>query len=157
MCAFQKIKHPLKLTLGFLSTEKNRLITGAITYIKTGNNFVATGFWNPSKEDLFRIRKEMELDGEEFREIVAQPSFKKVWGTLEEEEVKTAPKGFSKEDPNIDLIRKKAYLFTQKYSDKEVLSPNFMTQVNSDFIAVRPYFDYMSSVLTTDLNGESLL
>ena len=73
------------------------------------------------------------------------------------EEVKTAPKGFSKEDPNIDLIRKKAYLFTQKYSDKEVLSPNFMTQVNSDFIAVRPYFDYMSSVLTTDLNGESLL
>ena len=99
----------------------------------------------------------MELDADEFRELMAQPSFKSVWGTLEGEEVKTAPKGFSKEDPNIDLIRKKAYLFTKKYSDKEVLAKDFLQKVNADFKAVRPFFDYMSSVLTTDLNGVSLL
>ena len=99
----------------------------------------------------------MEIDAEEFRDIMAEPSFKTIWGTLEGEEVKTAPKGFSKEDPNIDLIKKKAYLFTKRYSDKEVLSKNFLQQVNADFQAVRPFFDYMSSVLTTDLNGVSLL
>ena len=155
---FSKDKTPFKTHFGIsFHREKPAYRGGYYLHIKPGDNFVATGFWNPSKEDLFRIRKEMEIDGEEFREIVAQPSFKKVWGALEGEEVKTAPKGFSKEDPNIDLIRKKAYLFTKKYSDKEVLSPNFMAQVNSDFKAVRPYFDYMSSVLTTDLNGESLL
>jgi len=63
------------------------------------------------------------------------------------------PKGFSKENPNIDLIRKKAYLFTKRYSNQGVLAPNFLAQVNTDFQAVRPFFDYMSIVLTTDLNG----
>jgi uncharacterized protein (DUF2461 family) len=76
---------------------------------------------------------------------------------LEGEELKTAPKGFSKEDPNIDLIRKKMFLFKKKYTDTEVLASNFIDKVAQDFITVRPFLDYMSSVLTTDLNGVSLL
>ena len=155
---FTKDKTPFKTHFGIsFRREKPALRGGYYLHIKPGDNFIATGFWNPEKDDLKRIRKEMEIDAEEFRDIMADPSFKKVWGSLEGEEVKTAPKGFSKEDPNIDLIKKKAYLFTKRYSDKEVLSKNFLQQVNADFKAVRPFFDYMSSVLTTDLNGVSLL
>ena len=155
---FSKDKTPFKTHFGIsFHREKPVLRGGYYLHIKPGDNFIATGFWNPEKDDLKRIRKEMELDADEFRELMAQPSFKSVWGTLEGEEVKTAPKGFSKEDPNIDLIRKKAYLFTKKYSDKEVLAKDFLQKVNADFKAVRPFFDYMSSVLTTDLNGVSLL
>ncbi len=155
---FSKNKTPYKTSFGIsFHREKPALRGGYYLHLQPGNNFIATGFWNPSKEDLLRIRKEMEVDAAEFREITQNPVFKKIWGALEGEEVKTAPKGFSKEDPNIDLIRKKAYLFTKKYSDEEVLAPDFLIQINSAFKAVRPYFDYMSSVLTTDLNGESLL
>lgn len=155
---FSKDKTPFKTHFGIsFHREKPALRGGYYLHLKPGNTFVASGFWNPNKEDLFRIRKEMEIDAEEFREILRQEPFVSVWGHLEGEEVKTAPKGFSKEDPNIDLIRKKAYLFTKKYSDEEVLTPNFLQQINSDFRAVRPFFDYMSSVLTTDLNGVSLL
>ncbi len=155
---FSKDKTPFKTHFGIsFHREKPALRGGYYLHIKPGDNFIATGFWNPDKDDLKRIRKEMEIDAEEFRDIMAEPSFKTIWGNLEGEEVKTAPKGFSKEDPNIDLIKKKAYLFTKRYSDKEVLSKNFLQQVNADFQAVRPFFDYMSSVLTTDLNGVSLL
>ena len=155
---FSKDKTPFKTHFGIsFHREKPALRGGYYLHIKPGDNFIATGFWNPDKDDLKRIRKEMEIDAEEFRDIMAEPIFKSVWGSLEGEEVKTAPKGFSKEDPNIDLIKKKAYLFTKRYSDKEVLSKNFLQQVNADFQAVRPFFDYMSSVLTTDLNGVSLL
>lgn len=155
---FSKDKTPFKTHFGIsFHREKPTLRGGYYLHLKPGDNFVATGFWNPDKVDLFRIRKEMEVDADEFREIMSQKAFSSVWGKLEGEEVKTAPKGFSKEDPNIDLIRKKAYLFTKKYSDKEVLAPGFLTQVDADFKAVRPFFDYMSSVLTTDLNGVSLL
>ena len=155
---FSKDKTPFKTHFGIsFHREKPALRGGYYLHIKPGDNFIATGFWNPDKDDLKRIRKEIEIDAEEFREIIAEPSFKTIWGSLEGDEVKTAPKGFSKEDPNIDLIKKKAYLFTKRYSDKEVLSKNFLQQVNADFQAVRPFFDYMSSVLTTDLNGVSLL
>ncbi|MGB1448443.1 MAG: DUF2461 domain-containing protein [Flavobacteriaceae bacterium] len=155
---FSKDKTPFKTHFGIsFHREKPALRGGYYLHLKPGDNFVATGFWNPKKDDLYRIRKEMEVDADEFRAIMADTAFSSVWGSLEGEELKTAPKGFSKEDPNIDLIRKKAYLFTKRYSDQEVLAPDFLAQVNADFQAVRPFFDYMSSVLTTDLNGVSLL
>ena len=73
------------------------------------------------------------------------------------DEVKTAPKGFDKEHPDIDLIRKKQFVFTRNLSDKEVLSPSFLEEVDNSFKAIRPYFDLMSDILTTNLNGESIL
>ncbi len=125
--------------------------------IRPGESFIAVGFWQPEPKDLLRIRKEFERDADEFRSIIGSTSLKSAWGELEGEEVKTAPKGFSKEDPNIDLIRKKAFVFVRNFTDKEVLKEDFLKTVNDSYIAIRPYFDYMSDVLTTNLNGESLL
>lgn len=130
---------------------------GYYLQIKPGGSLIATGFWEPDKKDLYRIRKELELDAGRFRKTIGQPAFKKVWGTLEGDEVKTAPKGFNKEDPNIDLIRKKRFIFVRNFTDSEVVSDSFLEEVNASFKAIRPFFDLMSEVLTTDLNGESLL
>ena len=155
---FSKDKTPYKTHFGIsMHREKPCYRGGYYVHLKPNKNFAAVGFWDPNKEDLLRIRKELELDPSEFRELMHESDFKNTWGDLEGEEVKTAPKGFSKEDPNIDLIRKKMFLFRKKYSDKEVLSPNFLEQLAQDFRTVRPFLDYMSSVLTTDLNGVSLL
>jgi hypothetical protein len=44
----------------------------------------------------------------------------------------------------------------RKFTDKEVLSENFQKEVVLTLLAIRPFFDYMSEVLTTDLNGELL-
>lgn len=125
--------------------------------IKPGETFVATGFWDPNKEDLFRIRKEWETDASELKSIVNDKTFKSVWGELQGDEVKTAPKGFDKEHPEIDLIRKKQFIFVRNFSDGEVLSKSFIHKVDDSFKAIRPYFDLMSSILTTNLNGESLI
>jgi hypothetical protein len=44
-------------------------------------------------------------------------------------------------------------MFRHNFSDKEVLSARFLANVNKAFIAIRPFFDYMTDVLSTDLNG----
>ncbi|MBT6161867.1 DUF2461 domain-containing protein [Flavobacteriaceae bacterium] len=155
---FSNDKTPFKTHFGMsFSRQKPALRGGYYIHIQPGGSFIATGFWDPSKEDLLRIRKELETDADELRTLMATENFKKAWGNLEGEEVKTAPKGFSKEGANIDLVRKKQYLFIQNFTDEEVLAPDFMTQVLDRFVKIRPFFDYMSSVLTTDLNGVSLL
>lgn len=125
--------------------------------IKPGETFAAVGFWNPEKEDLLRIRKELEVDASEFRDIMEDPEFSKCWGTLQGDAVKTAPKGFDKNHANIDLIRQKQFIFTKEFTDKEVVSPKFIEKVDQAFQQVRPFFDLMSAVLTTNLDGESLL
>lgn len=125
--------------------------------IKPGETFAAVGFWNPEKEDLLRIRKELELDASEFRGVIADTSLKDQWGELQGDALKTAPKGFDRDHSDIDLIRRKQFIFSKKFSDQEVTSPEFISQVDHAFRSIRPFFDLMSSILTTNLNGESLL
>ena len=155
---FSKNKTPYKTHFGgSFRRKKPQLRGGYYLHIEPENSFIATGFWEPVKEDLFRIRKEFEIDDTEIRAIINNKAFKKVWGNFVGDEVKTAPKGFSKEHSAIDLIRKKQFIFTKKFSDKEVTSASFLHEVTDAFKAIRPYFDYMSDVLTTDLNGVSLI
>ncbi|NAS13640.1 DUF2461 domain-containing protein [Poritiphilus flavus] len=142
---------------GSFSRAGAHLRGGYYLRIRPGESFIATGFWGPEKNDLLRIRKEFEMDAGEFRKVINAKPLKSVWGELEGEEVKTAPKGFSKEDPNIDLIKKKQFIFVRNFTDDEVTDPNFLNEVNRSFKAIRPYFDLMSDILTTNLNGESLL
>jgi len=156
---FSKNKTPYKTHFsGSFHRTKPELRGGYYLHLAPNNeSFIATGFWNPNKEDLFRLRKEFETDAEVLRAIIAEPRFKAVWGPLEGDELRSAPRGFDKLDQNIDLIRKKQFIFSKKYTDKEVLSERFTLEVIDSFKAIRPYFDYMSSVLTTNLNGESIL
>ena len=156
---FSKNKLPYKTHFGgAFSRKKPELRGGYYLHIQPNNeSFIATGFWQPTKEDLLRIRKEFEQDDSEIREIINNKKFKDVWGEFEGDEVKTAPKGFSKEHKAIDLIKKKQFIFTKKFTDKEVTSLGFIKEVDSAFKSIRPYFNYMSDVLTTDLNGVSLL
>jgi uncharacterized protein (TIGR02453 family) len=142
---------------GSFSRATAKLRGGYYLRIRPGETFLAGGFWEPNKDDLLRIRKEFEMDTSEIRTIISNPTFVKYFGTLKGDSLKTAPRGFDKEHPDMDLIRMKQFIVIRNFTDQEVLSPNFFEEVNNSFKAMRPYFDYMSDVLTTDLNGESLI
>ena len=154
---FSKNKLPYKTHFGgSFHRTKPKLRGGYYLHIQPNNeSFIATGFWEPAPVDLLRIRKEFEMDDSEMRTILQDKKFNSIWGNFVGDEVKTAPKGFSKDHKSIDLIKKKQYIFVKKFTDKEVLDENFLNNVNEAFKAIRPYFNYMSDVLTTDLNGVS--
>ena len=157
---FSKNKLPYKTHFGgSFHRSKPRLRGGYYLHIQPNNeSFIATGFWEPAKEDLLRIRKEFEMDDTEIKAILADKKFNTIWGdTFVGDEVKTAPRGFDKDHKAIDLIKKKQYIFTKKYTDKAVLDANFLGEVNASFKAIRPFFNYMSDGVTTDLNGVSLI
>lgn len=151
---FSKDKTPYKshFSAGFVR-QKPYLRGGYYLHIEDNNSFVGGGFWEPNKEDLLRIRKELSIDASELREIIKEKEFKRYFGNLQGEELKTAPRDFDKNHPDIDLIRKKQYLVTRQFTNEEVLSPNFAKEVIVTFKTMRPFFNYMSDVLSTDLNG----
>ena len=131
---------------------------GYYFHIQPGNNsFIAGGFWAPNKDDLFRIREEIAMDPDELRSILTHSTFEGTFGSLQGEQLKTAPKGFDKEHPAIDLLRFKQFIFSKQFTDKEVLNTNFGEVANDTFKKMRPFMDYMSDVLTTDSNGTSIL
>ena len=126
--------------------------------IEPGSSAMAGGFFSPDPVDLLRIRREFEMDTTEIRTIFNQKEFNKAFqGFNQENQLKIAPRDFNKEDPNIDLIKLKNYFVVHNFSDDEVMSKDFEDRLMHHFLLLRPYFDYMSEVLTTDLNGVSLL
>jgi uncharacterized protein (TIGR02453 family) len=154
---FSHDKTPYKTHFGgSFSRAGARLRGGYYLHLKPGGSFIATGFWEPSNEDLFRIRKEFEMDTSTIKEVIEQKSFKEVWGELQGDALKTAPKGFDKAHPDIDFIRKKQFIFIRNFTDAQVFAEDFLKEIASSFQKIRPYFDVMSTVLTTNLNGESL-
>lgn len=155
---FSKDKSPYKGYLGAWYSRSKPFFRGSYyLHLEPGNSFVEGGFWQPNAEDLKRIRKEFELDDSEIREIIGAPDFQKYFGKIEGEELKTAPKDFDKNHKAIDLIRKKQFLVVRRFTDKEVFDEKFKQEILKTFNAMRPYFDYMSDVLTTNLNGESII
>ncbi len=157
---FSKDKTPYKAHFAnSFSRLGKELRGGYFLRIRPGESFLAGGFWEPNKEDLFRIRKEIELDASEIKDILNDKNYKKHFGGEFESlsELKTAPRGFDKEHPDVNLLRKKGFIASKKITDAEVLSPGFIDSVDESFKALRPFFNLFSDILTTNLNGESIV
>ncbi len=154
---FSKDKTPYNTDLRFAFTREGVYRRGGC-YLKIGakDSFIAGGFWRPEPKDLKLIRSHLAVDAKQLRKIVASKKFKDNFGILEGEKVKTAPKGFDKEHPNIDLLRHKSFIIDKKIDKKIVTSDKLIKEVSNGFKAMRPYFNYMSEILTHDLNGVPL-
>tara|TARA_B100000780_G_scaffold279189_1_gene256310 strand:- start:6064 stop:6783 length:720 start_codon:yes stop_codon:yes gene_type:complete len=154
---FSKNKTPYKTYFGLTwKRSKPQHRGGYYMHISPGNNFLSCGFWDPNSEDLKRIRQELIQDSNEFKNIITADPFHSIWGDLQGNELKTAPQGADKMHPDINLIRKKQYIFSIKYSDLEVCDPDFLNIIESALKNIRPFVDYMSEILSTDKNGEYL-
>lgn len=129
---------------------------GYYFHLEPGNSYLAGGFWAPNAPDIKRIRDEIAFDAAPMRKILKSKTFINTFGTLQGEQLKTAPKGFEAGHEAIDLLRYKQFLLIRRFADKEVLSARFLNEAGSTFKNMRPFFDYMSEVLTTDTNGLEL-
>jgi uncharacterized protein (TIGR02453 family) len=129
---------------------------GYYFHLEPGNSYIAGGFWAPNAPDLKRIRDEIAFDAAPLRKILKSKSFTTTFGSLKGEQLKTAPKGFEADHEAIDLLRYKQFLLIRYFTDEEVLSEKFLAAANTTFKNMRPFFDYMSEVLTTDTNGLKL-
>lgn len=151
---FSKDKSPYKNYWGGgLKRDTPDLRGGYYFHIQPGKSYVGGGFWGPNKEDLLRIRQDIAGDDEPLREIISDEHFQKMFGELGGDKVKTNPKGFSKDHPAIDLIRHKQFIVSRSFTDGQVTSDTFIQEIVRTYVAMRPFFNYMSEVLTTDANG----
>ena len=154
---FSKNKTPYKTHFGLTwHRMKPKLRGGYYLHIENKRSFLACGFWAPIPQDLKRIRDEISHDSRELKSILFDNEFQSVWGQLKGDEVKTAPRGFDKNHPDIELIKKKQYILTINLTNNDVCSENLIERIEQVLFKVKPFVDYMSEVLTTDDNGEPL-
>lgn len=154
---FSKDKTPYNPSFRMSFTrEKPYLRGGYYLMIGPKEGYIAAGFFNPAPKDLKLIRDNIALDSKPLRKIISAKKFKDTFGGFQGEQVKSSPKGFDKNHPDIDLIKFKQFYVNKSYPMKDMMDKNFIKTIMKDYKVIRPYFDYMSDILGHDLNGVPL-
>ena len=155
---FSEDKTPYKTHFGcYIQRKEPYYLGGYYVCISPQETFIGGGFFEPNKDELLRISKEISFNAEKFREVMKNEGIQKEFGgQLWGEELKTVPKGFEKDDPMIDYLRKKQFLLKHDYSLEEATSNNFAEKAIQGLLAIRPFFDFMTEALTTNLNRKSI-
>jgi uncharacterized protein (TIGR02453 family) len=112
-----------------------------------GGSVVAAGLYMPSPAQITTVRLALAADATRLRAILADREFIRYFRALEGDKVKTAPKGFARDHPAIDLLRFKQLLAVHHVSDATVLSRSFPAHVARACRAVTPFVDYLNEVL----------
>ena len=155
---FSKDKSPYKPRFAFSLSRSTKLKRGGYYFnLKPGASFLACGFFGPNAQDLYRLRQDIDLNYDRWNKLLKSKSIAQTFGALTGAGVATAPRGFDKNHPGIQLLRHKQFILRHHFTDAEVTGTGFLKLVNKTCKAVRPFFDYTSEVLTTDLNGELIV
>lgn len=156
---FSKDKTPYKTYYGgsFVRATAARRGGFYIGIQPGGRSMVAGGFWDPSSPDLKRMRQEISIHHDEFKKLISTKKFKELYGNLDGDSLVNMPRDFEKDDPAGDLLKLKQYLCSRPLTDKEMTDPSLLSKIVESYKGMMPFFDFMSSALTTNLDGESLI
>ncbi|MAY84789.1 MAG: TIGR02453 family protein [Flavobacteriales bacterium] len=155
---FSKNKEPYKTNRSGYYTRKGAERRGSYYFsIEPGNTFIGGGFYQPEPSDLNHIRQQIDLDASPLRKVLANKKFKEYYGEMLGEQLKTAPRDFDKDHPDIDLLRYKGFYFMHGFTDKEVLADDFEDKAAEGFKLILPFMEVMTEYLTTDLNGAPIV
>jgi uncharacterized protein (DUF2461 family) len=75
-----------------------------------------------------------------------------MFNTMGDHQLKTAPKGYDKDHPAIDLLRYKSFVLSRTLSDKEVLSKDFALKAASIFKEMSPFIEFLNSAILLSEN-----
>jgi uncharacterized protein (TIGR02453 family) len=112
-----------------------------------GQSLVAGGLHDPTPAQLDRFRQAIDRDPAPFKKVTGAKAFVDTFGAVEGERLKTAPKGYDREHPEIALLQLKQILAMHALSDEEVLAPDFVDQVITVCRAMKPFLDYLNRLL----------
>lgn len=145
---FSKDKAPYKTWLSASFSAGGRK-SGRMDYylhIQDNESFLGGGMYSPTPEQLAKLRQEIDYNAQELKSIIYQHEFVKVFGEPEGESVKSAPKGYSKDHPEIELLRKKQLFFWHKFTNEEVNSDNFVQNVTDTCFVLKPFLDFLNVI-----------
>ena len=147
---FSNDKTPYKTNFGALMGDKGKKSegTGYYIHIKPGASFVGGGVYMPPTDKLAAIRQEIDYNPDELNKLINSNDFKETFGEIRGDALKTAPKGYPKDHPNIELLRLKSFYVVKEYKDKDVTVDGFFKDAIATYKKAMKFNDYLNHALS---------
>ncbi|MCF8378543.1 MAG: DUF2461 domain-containing protein [Bacteroidales bacterium] len=138
---FSNDKSPYKINMGAFITPggKKAGLPGYYLHLEPGSCFVAGGVYMPPPNELKLIRSAIFENPVEYKKITEAKSFKNLFGEVDGVKLKTAPKGFPKEDSNIELIKLKSYTVSHAIDEKILSQKNALAELMKIYSGMKDF------------------
>lgn len=147
---FSKDKSPYKIAMGALIGSGGRNTPGTAYYIQIqpdGGSLVASGRYVVFPAELKAIRDGIAADPQALRRIIEAKSFKKLFGEMTGDQLKTTPRDYPKDHPAADLLRFKNFEAVHRLTDDEVLADDLPDQIIELCLALKPFANYFYKIV----------
>lgn len=156
---FSANKDPYKINFAAYFSPKGKKSEGPGYYlhIQPGQSFLGGGIWMPMGVTLKKIRKEIDYSGSELQKIESNPEFKKAFGEISGEKLKTSPRDYDADHEFIEYLKLKSFTVTTPLKDKEIENGQFIQRALETFNTMRPFQDFLSKAVEEVEDGSGIL
>lgn len=142
---FSNDKSPYKINFGAAISEggKHSEYPSYYFHLQPGENFIGGGIYMPQADVLKKIRQEIDYNPETLKQVLANDDFRDMYGDIHGEKLKTAPKGYPKDHPNLELLKLKSFVVIDQVGDDQVKSDSLVETVIEHFRIMKPFNDYL--------------
>lgn len=146
---FGKDKRPFKTNIGIQFRHfrgKDVHAPGFYLHVEPGNCFIGVGIWRPDGPALARIREAIADESKAWLKASRDKKFTKLF-EIRGESLVTAPRGYAKDHPMIEDLRRKDFIAICNISDTKTRSTDVKTEVIKHYKTAVPYMKFLCQAL----------
>lgn len=147
---FSKDKSPYKNNFSAAIAPGGRKSSRVPYYLHISprnRSVLAGGIYMPEPEQLRKWREAIDKDSKPLKKIISTKGFVKNFGRFGGEKLATAPKGYSHDHPDIELLKLTRIVAWHDLTDKDVLSPTLVKDSAAVFRALKPFVNYLDMII----------
>ncbi len=146
---FSKDKTPYKTNVGIQfrhKAGKDVHAAGLYVHIDPDQAFLATGMWHPESSALKAIRERIDEEPKRWTRARDDKGFRAKF-ELQGESLKRPPRGYDKEHPLIEDLKRKDHIAVMDLTIDDVLDIGFLDDVLDAFKAAKPYMRFLTEAV----------
>jgi uncharacterized protein (TIGR02453 family) len=146
---FGNDKTPYKTNIGIQFRHiagKDVHAPGFYLHIEPSSCFVGAGIWRPDGKSLASIREMISDNPNAWKTITSNKVFQKNYA-LSGESLKTYPRGYPKDHPLINDLKRKDFIAIHPISREELLCNNLPKIIHQRYKIASPLVDYLCTAL----------
>lgn len=152
---FSKNKTPYKTNFWIeisQSWKRNGLPCFYLHIQPWNNSFIAWWLYMPDSTTTSIIREWIDQNWEKLQKIIN----KVLWSNkfhMYEDAVKTSPRWYKKDNPNIKLLKLKHWILEREITDKELTLPEFEKNLVQEFKKLSPLVEWLQNSITAEIKS----
>lgn len=128
---------------------KKSSLPGYYVSVSPKEIFVGGGLWHPEADKLIKVRRYIAENGEDLVRIVENKKFKKVYGSMSDEDtLKRIPKGFEVDHEFAEFLKLKSFVASKNMTVNESQEKSFAQKMSVILKDLKPMNDFLHKAIT---------